>query len=289
MPHFTGGRLRGRVRVDGHDPVAAGPRVLSRVVGFVFQDPEAQFVVDRVEAEIAFALENLALPRTEMRALVEGALDLRPRILALDEPTSQLDAESAEEVLQALVRLNREQGLTIVLAEHRLERILAHASQVVYLPEPGEPIRSGPPREVLREIELVPPVVALGKALGWEPLPLTVEAARPERRPAAAGCPWRGHDRSSALAPARRAHPRIGLRDETGPRATARRMESARTGNPPGDPRRRVRRAGRRSGADSPRRQARRRRAAGGYPSLGSVSLLANRPAFSRNQLAHPG
>ena len=213
VPHFTGGTLSGSVTVAGHDPVAEGPQVLSRVVGFIFQDPEAQFVVDRVEDEVAFALENAAIPPAEMRARVEQALDLvdllplrgrpletlsggekqrvaiaaalalRPRLLVLDEPTSQLDPQSAEEVLTALVHLNRDLGLTMVLAEHRLERILSHVHRLIYLPTPqieggmGE-VLSGPPRQVLHQMDLTPPLVTLGKALGWEPLPLTVEEAR---------------------------------------------------------------------------------------------------------------
>jgi len=210
VPHFTGGTLSGSVAVAGHDPVAEGPQVLAGVVGFVFQDPEAQFVVDQVEDEVAFALENAAIPPAEMRVRVEealklldleplrarplgtlsggeqqrvaiaAALALRPRVLVLDEPTSQLDPQSAEDVLQALVRLNREMGLTIVLAEHRLERILPHADHLIYLPSlptgrsSGE-VLSGPPRHILPQMDLPPPRVTLGKELAWEPLPLTVE------------------------------------------------------------------------------------------------------------------
>jgi energy-coupling factor transport system ATP-binding protein len=208
VPHFTGGTVSGQVRVAGHNPVEEGPNALSRAVGFVFQDPEAQFVVDRVEDEIAFALENAAVPRTEMRLRVEevlhlldlaplrdrqldtlsggekqkvaiaAALALRPRILALDEPTSQLDPQSAEEVLQALVRLNQDLGLTIVLAEHRLERVLAYADRLIYLSNPGHSALSGPVRRVLSEMDLAPPLVALGKALKWDPLPVTVKEGR---------------------------------------------------------------------------------------------------------------
>jgi energy-coupling factor transport system ATP-binding protein len=208
VPHFTGGRLSGSITVAGHDPIAEGPQVLSRLVGFVFQDPEAQFVVDRVEDEIAFALENAAIPPAEMRVRVEEALNLldllplrdrpletlsggekqrvaiaaalalRPRILVLDEPTSQLDPQSAQEVLQSLVRLNRDLGLTIILAEHRLERILPHVHRLVYLPGPDKPVLSGPPRHVLRQIDLTPPLVTLAKALGWQPLPLTLQEGR---------------------------------------------------------------------------------------------------------------
>ena len=209
VPHFSGGQLSGSLQVDGLNPVQVSPQGMSRHVGFVFQDPEAQFVVDRVEDEIAFALENLALPRGEMesrvaealalleleplrgrrvetlsggerqRVAIAAALALRPRLLVLDEPTSQLDPHSAEEVLQALQRLNQALGLTILLSEHRLERVLPFAGQLIYL-EAGRPgLVSGPPRSVLAHIPLRPPLAALGLALSWDPLPLSVEEARP--------------------------------------------------------------------------------------------------------------
>lgn len=208
VPHFSGGVVRGEITVGGLDPVATGPQTLSQIVGFVAQDPEAQFVLDRVEDEIAFALENAAVPPAEMhhrvetllalldleplrhrrlttlsggekqRVAIAAALVLRPRILVLDEPTSQLDPQSADEVLKALVRLNLDMGLTIVLAEHRLERLLPYIDQLIYL-DGHSPVRSGPPREILAEIPLTPPLITLGKTLGWSPLPLTVEEARP--------------------------------------------------------------------------------------------------------------
>jgi energy-coupling factor transport system ATP-binding protein len=204
VPHFSGGALRGTLNVDGHNPVALGPSGMSRLVGYVFQDPEAQAVMDRVEDEIAFALEHTGLARQEMRVRVEETLDLldlaalrdrmmdtlsggerqrvaiaaalalRPRILVLDEPTSQLDPQSAEDVLQALVRLNHDLGLTILLVEHRLERVLPFVDQVIFLSESGA--LSGPPEVVMPQIPLAPPLIALGKALGWQPLPLTIKA-----------------------------------------------------------------------------------------------------------------
>jgi energy-coupling factor transport system ATP-binding protein len=207
-PHFSGGTLTGRIRVDGLDPVAAGPQRLSRHVGFVFQDPEAQFVLDRVEDELAFALENAAVPPGEIRVRVEETLDLldlaalrsrrldtlsggerqrvaiasalawRPQILALDEPTSQLDPQAAEEVLQALVRLNTDLGLTILLVEHRLERVLPYADRLIYLAEGVPGALSGPPAEILPHLAETPPLITLGRALGWEPLPLTIKAGR---------------------------------------------------------------------------------------------------------------
>jgi energy-coupling factor transport system ATP-binding protein len=208
VPHFTGGTVQGDIVVGEHHPLKEGPQTLSRVVGFVFQDPEAQFVVDQVEDEIAFALENAAVPPPEMRLRVEevlhlldlaplrdrqldtlsggekqkvaiaAALALRPSILALDEPTSQLDPQSAEDVLQALVRLNQDMGLTIVLAEHRLERVLPYVDRLIYLTTPDHSVLSGPPRQILEQVDLNPPLVALGKALGWDPLPLTIKEGR---------------------------------------------------------------------------------------------------------------
>lgn len=213
VPHFSGGSLAGTIIVNGLDPVQAAPQVMSRHVGFVFQDPEAQFVLDRVEDELAFALENVAMPPSEMRVRVEEVLDLldlahlrqrrletlsggerqrvaiaaalafRPKILVLDEPTSQLDPQSAEEVLHALARLNSDLGLTIILAEHRLERVLPFADKLIYLAGDGSTLRVGPPREILAQMDLVPPLVKLGRALNWEPLPLTIkEGLRFSRR-----------------------------------------------------------------------------------------------------------
>jgi energy-coupling factor transport system ATP-binding protein len=209
VPHFSGGRLEGSLRVNGLDLQSQSVYDMSQVVGFVFQDPKAQFVVDRVEDEIAFALENLALPPDEIEQRVEtalrllelsalrsrrldtlsggeqqrvaiaAALALRPRLLVLDEPTSQLDPHAADEVLQALVRLNRELGLSVLLSEHRLERVLPYASRAVYLEQGQAGAISGEPREVLQQVRLNPPVVSLGKALGWHPLPLSVEEAQP--------------------------------------------------------------------------------------------------------------
>src|SRR4030042_6881899 len=208
VPHFSGGSLRGTIRVNNLDPVQLSPREMSRIVGFVFQDPESQFVVDRVEDEIAFSLENAALSKDEMvtrvdealgllelthlrsrrletlsggeiqRVAIAAALALKPQILVLDEPTSQLDPRSAEEVLEALVNLNKQLGLTVILAEHRLERVLPHTSQIIYLSADYPGGLSGEPREVLSKVQLNPPMIILGKGFGWEPLPLTIDEAQ---------------------------------------------------------------------------------------------------------------
>ncbi len=207
VPHFTGGVIDGVVLVNGLDAVALGPHALSRHVGFVLQNPEAQAVLDRVEPEIAFGLENAALPVQEMRVRVEEVLDLldltplrerplttlsggerqrvaiatalalRPQILVLDEPTSQLDPQSAEEVLRALVRLNEDLGLTVILAEHRLERVLRYVDRVTYL-ENGRIVVDEPARLAVAHLPQLPPLARLGRELGWQPLPLTVKEGR---------------------------------------------------------------------------------------------------------------
>ncbi|RME81429.1 MAG: ABC transporter ATP-binding protein [Caldilineae bacterium] len=212
VPHFYGGEVSGRVRVAGRDPIAAAPRGMADVVGMVFQDPESGFVVDRVEEELAFALENRALPQDIMRKRVEEALDqlkiahlrarpvsalsggekqrvaiasvltLHPQVLVLDEPTSQLDPQAAEEVLLALRQLNEDLGITVVLSEHRLERVVQYADYVLYWPGDGGPPMLGEPEEVLRQIPLTPPLITLGKALGWQPLPLTIKEGRRHAR-----------------------------------------------------------------------------------------------------------
>jgi len=208
VPHFCGGRICGQVHVDGHEPIVEGPHRMSPIVGLVQQDPESQFVVDTVEDELAFGMENQGQPQTLMRKRIEEVLDqlniaglrhrrihslsagekqrvaigsvltLQPKVLVLDEPTSQLDPQAAEEVLMTLRQLNQDLGLTIVLSEHRLERVIQYADRLIYLPAPGEPPLVGTPEEVLRQMPFAPPLVQLAKTFHWQPLPLTIKAAR---------------------------------------------------------------------------------------------------------------
>ncbi|MFB7377144.1 ABC transporter ATP-binding protein [Kitasatospora purpeofusca] len=207
VPHFTGGTLRGRVTVDGRDTAHHPPRELADVVGVVGQDPLAGFVTDTVEEELAYAMEQLAVPPEVMRKRVEETLDLlgladlrhralhelsggqqqrvaigsvltaHPRVLVLDEPTSALDPTAAEEVLAAITRLVHDLGVTVLLAEHRLERVVQYADRVAYLPGDGTVVH-GPPAEVFRDTAIAPPVVELGRLAGWSPLPLSVRDAR---------------------------------------------------------------------------------------------------------------
>ncbi|HEY3673785.1 MAG TPA: ABC transporter ATP-binding protein, partial [Acidimicrobiia bacterium] len=207
VPHTSGGRFGGDVVVFGRSTRTHHPRELADVVGFVAQDPESQSVVDHVERDLAFVLENLGFSQEAMRRRVEEVLDalgiahLRdrdpstlsggerqrcaiasalaagPQALVLDEPTSQLDPQGADDVLAALVRLNHDLGTTVVLAEHRLERAAPLADRAV-LVEGGTVGVPGTVGDVLATYPGAPSVTRLGRLLGWSPLPLTVREAR---------------------------------------------------------------------------------------------------------------
>ncbi|MFI5682265.1 ABC transporter ATP-binding protein [Streptomyces sp. NPDC051636] len=208
VPHFTGGTLRGRVTVAGRDTRTHKPRELADVAGTVGQDPLAHFVTDTVEDELAYGMESLGLAPDVMRRRVEETLDLlgladlrdrpiatlsggqrqrvaigsvltpHPRVLVLDEPTSALDPAAAEEVLAVLQRLVHDLGTTVLMAEHRLERVVQYADRIALLPSPGAAPLLGTPAEVMAVSPVYPPVVGLGRLAGWSPLPLTVRDAR---------------------------------------------------------------------------------------------------------------
>ncbi|MDP9947454.1 MULTISPECIES: ABC transporter ATP-binding protein [Streptomyces] len=212
VPHFTGGTLYGSVTVDGRDTADHPPRELADVVGVVGQDPLDGFVTDTVEEELAYSMEQLAIAPAVMRKRVEETLDLlgladlrhralhelsggqqqrvaigsvltaHPRVLVLDEPTSALDPTAAEEVLAAVTRLVHDLGVTVLLAEHRLERVVQYADRVIHLPGDGLVV-AGEPSEVFEASSIAPPIVELGRAAGWSPLPLSVRDARRAARP----------------------------------------------------------------------------------------------------------
>ena len=207
VPHFTGGTLSGRVLVEGLDTATHPPRDLAHVVGVVSQDPLAGFVTDTVEEELAYGMEQLAVGAQAMRTRVEetldilGLADLRRRalrtlsggqqqrvaigsvlatgvrVLVLDEPTSALDPVSSEEVLATVVRLVDDLGLTVVIAEHRLERVVAYADRMLLLDGSGQ-VAEGPTREIMAVSPLVPPVVELGRRAHFPQVPLSVREAR---------------------------------------------------------------------------------------------------------------
>jgi len=237
VPHFHGGRVRGDAVVLGDSVVDTPTRHLAREVGFVFQDPETGFVFGTVEKEVAFGVENLGMSGIgdcvdealasvgiahlrerrlaelsggeRQRVALASALAMAPAMLALDEPTSQLDPSGADAFLTACLELARG-GTSLVIAEHRLERLLPVAGQVVLM-ECGRVTAAAPPRGLVGQLTHPPALVALGKRLGWEPLPLTLGEARslaPRLRPTPAlPTPRRGRGeprwtfRAAALGP----------------------------------------------------------------------------------------
>ncbi len=205
VPHFTGGTLQGRVSVHGLDTRSHPPRDLAGVVGTVGQNPRAGFTTDTVEDELAYTMESLGVAPDVMRRRVEETLDLLglaplrqrpldslsggeqqrvaigaaltagPAVLVLDEPTSALDPAAAEEVLAAIQRLVHDLAITVVMAEHRLERVVEFADHIVQITA-GAHLQK--PAAAMVGHGLQPPVVRLGQALGWDPVPLSVRAAR---------------------------------------------------------------------------------------------------------------
>jgi energy-coupling factor transport system ATP-binding protein len=212
VPHFTGGELSGEVRVDQRSTRTHHPRDLADVVGVVIQDPAASFVADNVEEELAYSMEQLGLSPVTMRKRVEETLDLlgivelrdrplqqlsggqqqrvaigaaltaQPAVLVLDEPTSALDPGAAEDVLASISRLVHDLGVTVMMAEHRLERVAQFADRVVEIRSDGT-VRSGSAPAILEKSAVAPPVVELGRLARWSPLPLSVRDARRRAAP----------------------------------------------------------------------------------------------------------
>ncbi|MGW6563212.1 ABC transporter ATP-binding protein [Streptomyces hydrogenans] len=254
VPHFTGGTLSGRVTVDGRDTRTHHPRELADLVGTVGQDPLAHFVTDTVEDELAYGMESLGLAPAVMRRRVEETLDLlglaelrdrpiatlsggqqqrvaigsvlttHPKVLVLDEPTSALDPSAAEDVLAVLQRLVHDLGTTVLMAEHRLERVVQYADRVLLLPEAV----LGTPAEIMAVAPVHPPVVALGRLAEWDPLPLTVRDARRRAGELRARLTGR-HPAGPLLRPARSA-PAPGPHTPDGPVSAPSASEARRSG-----------------------------------------------------------
>ena len=198
------GERQGRVLFRGRETETLGPRESAAGIGFVFQRPEEQIVTDRVWHELAFGLENLGVPADRMRRMVaetaqffglEDCFDARPdqlsggkkqllnlaavtamepELLLLDEPTARLDPIAAKRFLAAVERLNRERGMTILMAEHRLEDSLSRASRLLLMEE-GRIVEDGAPREVCGRMRTdtvlegaLPAAVQLWRACGRE-------------------------------------------------------------------------------------------------------------------------
>jgi len=181
IPHMMMGGMVGRVLVDGQNTEETQVRELARVVGFVFDNPEFQLSQMTVMEEVALGLENVGVPRDEMleridealavvglrgfehrspmalsggqqqRLAIASALAMYPRVLVLDEPTSNLDPIGKEEVFAVTTRLNRERGMTVVIVEHEVEVIAAYADRIIVM-DGGKIVLAGAPAEVFSQV-----------------------------------------------------------------------------------------------------------------------------------------
>ena len=207
VPHHTGGILAGDVTVDGISTQLVRPGELAHLIGIVGQNPSSGFVTDTVEEELVFSMESLNVAPDVMRKRVEEILDLlalaplrnraistlsggeqqrlaigsalvmHPKILVLDEPTSALDPIAAEEVLSIIHRLVHDLSLTVVIAEHRLERVIGFADRIIHIAGDGQ-AQIDLPENILKNSDIAPPIVHLSRALKLDQLGLSVREVR---------------------------------------------------------------------------------------------------------------
>ena len=208
VPHFYQGELKGEISVVGVDPLKCHTYEMAKHVGLVFQNPENQLFALSVEKDVAFGLENVGVPREEIRKKVDYALNLtgiydlrerspheisggqqqrvaiasvlamEPEIIVLDEPTSFLDPLSAEKIFEVINDLNKKQGITVILVEHRLDLTAKYTNHLIVMDE-GKVRFEGNPREILSADETrligvgIPKATLLYQMLKKEGLSLT--------------------------------------------------------------------------------------------------------------------
>ena len=203
IPHHTAGILSGEIIVDGKTTNLLKPGELSGVIGIVGQNPLNGFVTSKVEDEIAFTLETNGYSPDVMRRRVEEVIDLlglqniryrnlytlsggeqqrvaiasalvmNPKVLVLDEPTSALDPVAAEEVLAIVNKLVHDLGLTVIMAEHKLERVIHFVDRIVLVNGDGQ-VEIGSPQEIMKKSPINPPIVRAAKKLNLTNIPLSV-------------------------------------------------------------------------------------------------------------------
>jgi energy-coupling factor transporter ATP-binding protein EcfA2 len=207
IPHHTAGILSGEIIVDGKTTNLLKPGELSGVIGIVGQNPLNGFVTSKVEDEIAFTLETNGYPPEVMRKRVEEVIDLlglqnlrdrslftlsggeqqrvaiaaalvmNPKVLVLDEPTSALDPVAAEDVLAIVNKLVHDLGLTVIMAEHKLERVIHFVDRIVLVNGDGQ-VEIGTPQEIMQKSDINPPIVKAAKKLKLAKIPLSVRELR---------------------------------------------------------------------------------------------------------------
>jgi energy-coupling factor transporter ATPase len=182
IPHFYLGELKGEINAAGLAVKDHQIHELAEHVGLVFQNPENQLFALSVEKDVAFGLENLGMPREEMRKRVDWAMELtgiydlreraphelsggqqqrvaiasvlamQPEVMVLDEPTSFLDPLSAKRIFETIHNLNRTLGITVVLVEHRLDLTAGYCNHIIIMDE-GKVVLDGDPHEILNSEE----------------------------------------------------------------------------------------------------------------------------------------
>lgn len=210
IPHLSGGRSQGEVAIGGHATRMMTMAELSSQVGLVQQSPDDQIFATVIQDEVAFGPENLCLTRAEIenrlawalqavdlgnyrhrstaalsggqkqRLAIASTLALQPRILALDEPISQLDPQGAGEVMSVIQKLNREYGVTIVMVEHRIHEVVQYVDRIVVMND-GSLVFDAPARQAMTQAELfvemglrLPETVEIGRRLKSDRVALTV-------------------------------------------------------------------------------------------------------------------
>lgn len=206
-PNFTGGVITGELLIDGVNFLGAEPYAFSHLIGYVNQQPEGAFVADTVLEEIVYSAEQLAIPKPviakeldrlvnllgltqllnrplatlsggqQQRVAIAAALISGAKVLLLDEPTSALDVAGAADVVGVLQKLVKESGVSVLLAEHRISRVIGSVDSVIVVHGDGS-VTKGPPAEQFNDIRFAPPIIELGQKLKWNPLALDNHSAK---------------------------------------------------------------------------------------------------------------
>ncbi len=212
LPEFYGGRFGGEISYKEKSLNQWDKKLLAQEIGIIFQNPEQQSIMTIVEQEIAFGMENTGIPRPEMRRRAAEALALfglspyrqkaiynlsggekqkvilaaiiamHPKVLLLDEPTSQLDPVAAQDFLFFVQRLNQEWGLTVLLVEQRIDRCFHLADKVIIM-EKGRVALKGSPRLVAGLADegtswFIPPAARVFKGITGDEPPLSIKEGR---------------------------------------------------------------------------------------------------------------
>lgn len=206
-PNFTGGKFEGEIWLDDTEVSQSQPNQIAELIGYVGQNPELGFVTQTVREELAYGMEQLGFEVEAMqeristfasllelsdlldanlsdisggeqqRVAIGAALTAGQKILLLDEPTSALDPEIADKTIKLLRRIASETATTVILSEHRIERVLEFVDSVVQVQTDGRVIKAAASLTNF-DNRTEPPIFSLGKKLGWQPLELSLEKAK---------------------------------------------------------------------------------------------------------------